>query len=110
VPDAALTPVVPTALFADWIRREDGGWESMESVVTPPAPGNGRSLLPEARRHYEQALSLGTGAAARLGLAALALERGETEEAARQLAAARGLDPSLPAAALTDVAARVGPR
>jgi tetratricopeptide (TPR) repeat protein len=110
VPGAEIAPVVPTALFADWIRREDGRWEPMESVVTPPPSGGGRSLLPEARRHYEQALSLGAGAAARLGLAAVALERGETEEAARQLAAARGLDPSLPAALLTDIAARVGPR
>lgn len=110
VPDAELAPVAPTALFADWIRLGDGRWEEMESVVTPPASGDRRALAQEARRHYDQALSLGAGAPARLGLAALALERGDTEAAAEQIAAARSLDPSLPPAALTAIGARTAAR
>jgi hypothetical protein len=39
---------------------------------------------------------------------ALALEAGETREAARQLAAARALDPSLPPALLSELTVRVG--
>ncbi len=105
VPDSALAPVAPTALFADWVRLGDGRWEEMESVVTPPASGDRHALAEEARRHYDQALSLGAGAPARLGLAALALERGDTEAAAEQIAVARSLDPPLPPATLTAIAA-----
>ena len=84
VPDADLAPVRPTALFTDWVRLPDGRWEPMESVVAPPAPpGAGRPLALEAQRHYDQALTLGAGAAARVGLASLALESGDTGEAAR---------------------------
>ena len=110
VPDAELAPVAPTALFADWIRLGDGRWEPIESVVTPPASGDNHALAEEARRHYDQALSLGAGAPARLGLAALALERGDAEAAAEQIAVARGLDPSLPPAALTAIDARTAAR
>jgi tetratricopeptide (TPR) repeat protein len=102
VPDSDLAPTNVTALFADWIRQPDGRWEAMESVVAPPeAPPAGRALVQEAKRHYEQALALGAGAAARVGLAALAFEAGESEEVDRQLTAARALDPSLPASVLS---------
>lgn len=108
VPDADLAPVRPTALFTDWVRLPDGRWEPMESVVAPPAPpGGGRLLALEAQRHYDQALTLGAGAAARIGLASLAIENGDTGEAARHLAAARALDPSLPASLLSDLATRI---
>ncbi len=108
VPDADLAPVRPTALFTDWVRLPDGRWELMESVVAPPAPpGGGQPLVLEAQRHYDQALTLGAGAAARVGLASLALESGDTGEAARHLAAARALDPSLPASLLSDLATRI---
>ena len=110
-PDANIDPVRPTALFRDWVRQPDGRWGPVESVVTPSAaPLDGWVLAEEARRHYGQALSLGAGAAARIGLAALATETGGTEEAARQLAAARELDRSLPAALLSDHATRVAQR
>jgi tetratricopeptide (TPR) repeat protein len=109
VPQSELGPVRPTALFTDWVRQPDGRWETIESVVTPPGgAGDGRALTREAQRHYDQALTLGAGAAARVGLVALALEAGETREAARQLAAARALDPSLPPALLSELTARVG--
>jgi len=108
VPDAELAPVRPTALFTDWVRQPDGRWDPMESIVTPPAvAGDGRGLIQEAQRHYDQALSLGAGAPARIGLVALALESGGTEEAARQLAAAQALDPSLPPTLLSELAIRV---
>jgi tetratricopeptide (TPR) repeat protein len=108
VPDADLPPVRPTALFTDWVRRPGGRWEPMESVVTPPPPpGAGRVLTLEARRHYSRALALGAGAAARVGLATLALESGETGEAERHLAAARALDPALPVSLLSDLATRI---
>jgi hypothetical protein len=42
-----------------------------------------------------------------VGLATLALESGETGEAARHLAAAGALDPSLPASLLSDLATRI---
>ena len=83
VPDADLAPVRPTALFTDWVRLADGRWEPMESVVAPPAPpADGRLLMLKAQRYYDQALTLGAGAAARIGLASLALENGDTGEAA----------------------------
>src|SRR5262249_37194303 len=101
VPDSDLPPTNVTALFADWIRHPDGRWEAVESVVPPPeALPDSRGLTPEAKRHYETALTRGAGAAARVGLAAVALQAGESEEVVRQLAAARALDPSLPAAVL----------
>jgi tetratricopeptide (TPR) repeat protein len=108
VPDSELSPVRPTALFSDWIRRPDGRWDSIESVVAAPTiPADARALTQEAQRHYDQALTLGAGAAAHVGLVILALENGETEEAARQLAAARALDPSLPPALLNDLTIRI---
>jgi tetratricopeptide (TPR) repeat protein len=108
VPDTDLGPVRPTALFTDWVRLPDGRWESMESVVAPPGPpGEGRVLLLEAQRHYGQALALGAGAPARVGLAILALENGETGEAARHLAAAQMLNPSLPKPLLSDLGTRI---
>jgi tetratricopeptide (TPR) repeat protein len=108
VADADFGPVRPTALFTDWIRLPDGRWESMESVVAPPdPPGEGRVLLLEAQRHYGQALALGAGAPARVGLAIVALENGETGEAARHIAAAQALDPSLPKPLLSDLATRI---
>jgi hypothetical protein len=111
VPDAELAPVSPTALFTDWIRQPDGRWDPIESVVAPPtASVAGRVLPQEAQRHCDQALNLGAGAAAHVGLVVLALESGGTEEAARQLAAARALDPSLPPALLSDLAILVARR
>jgi hypothetical protein len=108
VPDAALPPVRPTALFSDWVRRADGEWEPMDTVVTPPPPpGGGRTLTLEAQRHYDRALSLGAGAAARVGLATLALESAERGEAERHLAAARALEPALPTSLLRDLATRI---
>jgi tetratricopeptide (TPR) repeat protein len=107
VPGTDLDPVRPTVLFSDWVGHSDGRWEPMESVVAPPdPPGSGRILILEARHHYEQALALGAGAA-RVGLAILALERGETGDAARQLAAARAIEPALPSSLLSDLAERV---
>jgi tetratricopeptide (TPR) repeat protein len=108
VADPDLPPTSVTALFADWIRQPEGRWEAIESVVAPPgAPPDTWVLVQEAKQHYEQALALGGGAAARVGLAALAVEAGESEEVARQLAAARVLDPSLPAPALSQAPPRV---
>jgi tetratricopeptide (TPR) repeat protein len=109
VPEGDAAPARPTALFSDWRREADGRWAAMESVVAPPAhPGSGRMLLLEARHHYEQAVALGAGAAARIGLATVAVERGEPVEAARQLAAARALDPTLPAPLVGELESALG--
>ena len=63
--------------------------------------------MQEAQRHYDQTVRLGVGAAARVGLVALALESGGTAEAARRLVAARAFDLSLPPTLLQDLASRV---
>jgi len=99
-------PGPASVLFSDWVRSPAGTWTPIESVVSPPAlPPAGTDLADAARRHYERALALGAGAAARVGLAALARLAGQSDEAAHQLAAARALDPTLPAA-FDDVAIR----
>jgi len=58
------------------LRHPDGRWDPIESIVAPPAaPADGRVLAEEAQRHDEQALTLGAGAAAHVGLVALTLAR-----------------------------------
>jgi hypothetical protein len=87
------------------LRHPDGRRDPIESIVAPPAaPADGRVLSEEAQRHHEQALTPGAGAAAHVGLVALALESGGTEEASRRFAATGALDSSLPPALLSAIA------
>jgi tetratricopeptide (TPR) repeat protein len=108
VPDSDIGRAELTALFADWIRQPGGRWELIESVVAPPGPPPGdRALVQEAKHHYEQALALGAGVAARVGLASIALEAGDSAEVDRQLVDARALDSSLPTQVLSRAPTRV---
>ena len=108
VPDSEIGQAGLTALFSDWIRQPGGRWEVIESVVAPPvAPPGTLALVQEAKHHYEHALGLGAGVAARVGLASIALEAGDSAEVDRQLADARALDSSLPTQVLSRAPTRV---